>query len=483
MSTKKINRRDFLKISTMATGAVLLSACGPRDVPGVDDAALIDADATTLEEVTLDVMAPVPEYEGAYREIWNVFEAEHPGIKINLFSINEDTAAAHEARVAGGFLPAFENTQEMQVFFNTDNYLMATDLNTIGFEWFDRWTYDVKNAWPNLYNLPGPRSLDIFQGFVFTWQYNADLMEQAGLNPRRDVKTWQDFEAFLDEGTAWARATDGVDYFWNQGWHNWVFGMVYMDLIPLAFADGTRERQADCWMGRAKFNDPDSPYRHTYEFFKKANDRGWIPENMWTVQWEEDMEASYIGGRSVMMLHGPWVWDKAIAAGSTFTQEGFPATPPADGQPWLQGALPPTVDAQYFIRAGVTELPEWPQILTAWNWFFSPKVVEMRAQAEGRVPLYRLDEPLDLQGPQFKYILKDIGYPNGDFPNIVWEEGLTGLVKSGPYQIKGSKGVWEWETNNNNQVFADLLTDRITVQDALDIAQRNWEESYEGLPL
>jgi hypothetical protein len=481
MSTKKINRRDFLKISTMATGAVLLSACGPKEVPGVTDTTT-GAEVTTPEQVTLDVMAPVSEYEGAYREIWNVFESENPGIKINLFSINEDTAAAHEAKVAGGYLPAFENTQEMQVFFNNDNYRMATDLSTIGFEWFDRWTYDVKNAWSGLYNLPGPRSLDIFQGFVFTWQYNADLMDQAGLNPRRDVKTWQDFEAFLDEGSAWAKATDGVDYFWNQAWHNWVFGMVYMDLIPLAFADGTRERQADCWMGKAKFNDPDSPYRHTYEFFKKANDRGWIPERMWTAQWEDDMEASYIGGKSVMMLHGPWVWDKAIAAGSTFTQAGFPATPPADGQTWLQGALPPTVDAQYFIRAGVQDLPEWPQILKAWNWFFSPKVVEMRAQAEGRVPQYKLDEPLDLQGPQFKFILKDIGNPNGEFPNIVWEEGLSGVVKAGPYQIKGSKGVWEWETNNNNQVFADLLTDKITVQDALDIAQRNWEESYEGLP-
>lgn len=484
MITKKMSRRDFLRVSALTAAGGILAACGKTTTPAsqaTPEAPKADA-PVAKGQVTLDVMAPVAEYEGAYREIWNVFEAENPDIKINLFSINEDTAAAHEAKVAGGYLPAFENTQEMQVFFNKDNYQMAVDLSTIGFEWFDRWTYDVKTAWADLYKLPGPRSLDIFQGFVFTWQYNADLMEKAGLDPRRDVKTWDDFERWLDEGTAWAKAQPDVEYFWNQAWHNWVFGMCLMDLIPLAFADGSRERQADCWLGKAKFNAPDSPYRHTYEFFKKANERGWIPESMWTRQWEGDMEASYIAGKSVMMLHGPWVWDKAIAAGSTFTQAGFPATPPADGQQWLQGALPPTIDAQYFIRAGVEKLPEWPQILRAWNWFFSPKVIEMRAQAEGRVPLYKLDTPLDLKGPQFKAILKDIGTSGGAFADCKFEEGLTGLVKAGPYQKKGAKGVWDWQSNGNNQVFADVLSGKITVQEALDIAQRNWEESFEGLP-
>lgn len=479
MNEKSMSRRTFLRLSALAAAGTALAACAQKTPQATQ--ATEATKAPPSKEVTLDVMAPVAEYEGAYREIWNVFEAENPGIKINLFSINEDTAAAHDAKVAGGYLPAFENTQEMQLFFNKDNYQTALDLSTIDFKWWDRWTYDVKNAWSNLYKLPGPRSLDIFQGFVFTWQYNADLMERAGLDPARDVKTWADLEKWMDEGTAWAKAQPDVDYFWNQAWHNWVFGMVFMDHFPLAFKDGSRQAQVDCFLGKKKFNDPDSPYRHTYEFYKKANDKGWIPETMWTRQWEGDMEASYIAGKSVMMIHGPWVWDKALAAGSTFKQLGFPATPPADGGPWLQGALPPTIDAQYFIRSGVEKLPEWDYILTAWNWFFSPKAIEMRAQAEGRVPVYKLDAPLDLKGPQFQYILKDIG-DGGKFADVKYEENLTGIVLAGPYQKKGSKGVWDWESNGNNQVFADVLSGKITIQQALDIAQRNWEESYEGLP-
>ncbi len=106
----------------------------------------------------------------------------------------------------------------------------------------------------------------------------------------------------------------------------------------------------------------------------------------------------------------------------------------------------------------------------------------MRAQAEGRWPLYKLDQPLDLKGPQYQSVLKYIGDKNGPWPNTVWEQELTGNVQAGPYQKKGSKGVTDWEANGNNQVFVDLFSGKIDVQGALDILQKNWEESFEGLP-
>jgi len=136
----------------------------------------------------------------------------------------------------------------------------------------------------------------------------------------------------------------------------------------------------------------------------------------------------------------------------------------------------------FFIRAGNEEAPHWEQTKTAWNWFFSPEAVPIRAQAEGRKVLYKLDEPLELKGPQYTYVLKEIGEPGGLWEDAVWEEGITGVVKAGPYLKKGAKGVWDWAANGNNVVFADVLQGKITVQDALDMAQRNWEESYEGLP-
>ena len=492
MEENKLSRREFLRISAMTAAGAALAACGPTEAPPEPTkppvAAATEAPAPTAppaaaEEVTLDVMS-LAEYEAPYREIWNVFESEHEGIKINVFSINEDTAAAHEAKVAGGYLPAIELTQEMQIFFDKNNYEMAVNLGEMDFPWWDRWQFDVKNMWSDLHGLPGPRSLDVFQGYVVTWQYNSELMEKAGLDPHNDVKTWDDLEKWLAEGAAWAAKTDGVDWFWNQAWHNWVFGNLYTDLIPLAFPDGQRDRQVDCWTGKAKFNAEDSPYRHYYEFYKKANDEGWMPPNMWTNVWEGDMEASYIAGKSVMMLHGPWVWDKALAAGSEFAvaghQEGLPATPPAEGQSvWIQGAQPPNIDNQWFIRAGNEKTPHWAQTQVAWNWFWSPEAVPMKAQAEGRWPLYDLDEPLDLQGPQYQKVLKEIGTEGGLWADAQWEQGLNGVVSASPYRKKGSKGVWDWESNGNNEVMAKVLQGEITIQEALDIAQANWEDSYD----
>jgi len=484
METKNLSRRDFLRLSALTAAGL---AVAPYVVGAPAAAFAAPAAAPKAEDVVLDVMS-LAEYNGPYKEVWGVFEEQNEGIKINVFSINEDVAAAYEARIAGGYLPAIELGQETQIFFKKDNYQMAVDLSSVDFMWWDRWTYDVKNAWPKMFNLPGPRALDVFQGYTLTWQYNSELMEKAGLDPHKDVKTMADMEKWLDEGSAWAKASGGeVDSFWNQGWHNAVFGFYYNDTIPLAWKDGGRERTIDCWMGKAKFNAEDSPYRHFFEFYLKAKDRGWIPENMPSRLWEGDMEANYISGKSVMMLHGPWVWDKANAAGSPFAvaghQEGLPSTPPADGQEvWLQGAQPPNIDNQWFMREGVQKLPVWPQIVTAWNWFWSPEAIPLKSQTEGRVPLYTLDEPLDLQGWQYQKVLKFIGDANGPWPNTKYEQGWTGMTMSSPYRKKGSKGAFDWESNGDNAYWTDMLAGKITVQQVLDIIQKNWDESFEGLP-
>jgi ABC-type glycerol-3-phosphate transport system substrate-binding protein len=426
----------------------------------------------------------IDEYEGQYKEIFSVFEAKNPGIKINLTPVNEDMAAAWNAKVAGGFLPAFESTTNLQIFANKNNYQEFLDLSSFDFPHWDRWTFDVKKAWSDVFELPGPRTLDIFKGIAITWQWRVDLMEKSGLNPKEDVKTWDDLKKFLAEGAEWAKSDPDVDYFWDVAWHQYAFGPFYLDQIPLAFPDGQRDRQRDCFMGKAKFNAPDSPYRHTFEFFQEANDKGWIPERAWTRQWEQDMEGLYIGGKSVMMLHGPWVWDKYLAADPNAVQDGMPSTPPAEGQDtWMQFAFAPSINAGWFIRPGNEKTPHWEQTKTAWNWMHSPEAVEMRAQAEGRDVTYKLDTPLDLQGPQYKTVLKEIGTPEGRWPDVVWEESLTGDVVASPYLKKGGKGPFDWESNNNVQYWGDFLSGKMTVQEVLDLVQKNWEESYEGLPV
>ncbi|MCS6825229.1 MAG: twin-arginine translocation signal domain-containing protein, partial [Caldilinea sp.] len=169
MTSNNLSRRDFLRISALTAVGLTLAGCPAPAAAPAPAAQAPAAQAPEAAVVTLDVMS-LAEYEAPYREIWNYFQSKNPGIKINVFSINEDTAAAHEAKVAGGYLPAIELTQEMQIFFDKSNYEMAVNLGEIPFEWWDRWEFDVKNMWSDLHKLPGPRSLDFFQGFVMTWQ-------------------------------------------------------------------------------------------------------------------------------------------------------------------------------------------------------------------------------------------------------------------------------------------------------------------------
>ena len=487
-----VSRRQFLRASAMAAATIVAASCKPPTAPTAAPQPT-KAEATSVPEPTvapppgeivLDVGSTNPEYENAERQLWDIFEEQNPGIKIKLFSVNEDTEQAFRAKVAGGYLPAI--CYEYHVVtgrIGKDNYKVFLDLSTLeDFPYWDNWVYDVRHAWSDLFNLPGPRCLNIFYGFVFTWMYHEDLMAEAGLDPRKDVKTWADLEEFLEAGTAWAKSSGKVNFFWDQAWHNWVWGDNYMRMIPLAFEDGQQDRQLDCFMGRAKFNAADSPFRHTFEFFKKAHTKGWIPESTFTREWETDMEASYMAKKSVMMLHGPWPWDKMLAADPTAKQLGFPSTPPADQKVWMQYMGPIEVNSGAVLLEGVQNLPEWPAIKKAFYFYHSPEAVRMRAEIEGRMPAYKLDPPVELKGPQFVGVLKDIATPGGLWEDVQYTTGAWGEMASEPYRKSGSPGAWDWESNALAKIWIDLMADKMTVQDCLDWVQANWDRSYEGLP-
>jgi len=152
MLDKKLSRRDFLRMSAVAAAGAGVAACAtPAPAPEPTKAPAAKATAVpkptappAAKKVTLEVMS-LAEYEAPYQEIWNVFNGGHEDIEVKVFSINEDTAAAHEAKVAGGYLPAIELTQEMQIFFDKNNYEMAVNLGELDFPWWDRWEFDVKN--------------------------------------------------------------------------------------------------------------------------------------------------------------------------------------------------------------------------------------------------------------------------------------------------------------------------------------------------
>ena len=314
-----------------------------------------------------------------------------------------------------------------------------------------------------------------------TWQYHEDLLDAAGINPAGNVKTFDDLKMWLDEGSKWAKSQNML--FWDQGWLNPWFGWhLNYDTMPLAFPEGQREQQIATWKGEKKFNAEDSAYRGYLEFFKEAYDKGWLPESFWTRKWEEDMESSFAAKKSAVMLHGPWTFDKTMAIDPTAKMAAFPATPPAAGQSqWMQLQSDPGIDTgsqAMFMRTGNEKKAEWDLVKDLYIWWHSPEIIKLRAEAIGFVPAVKLDPPADIQGGQYKAIISQIDTPGGKFEDVKWERSISGELQMGAKRKGGSPGTWDVESGNIATNWADLMTGKITVQDYLDLAQKNYDASY-----
>jgi ABC-type glycerol-3-phosphate transport system substrate-binding protein len=441
------------------------------EAPAVEES--ID-EAPGPEPVTLTIRASNPEYEQGEIQIWALYQDENPHVTLDFFSVTEGASSeAYDAKLAGGWVPALDWHKRA----TPANYKEFVNLLETDFPWFDRWEYDITTAFENRFGIPGVYAANIIAGFVWTWQYHEDLMEEAGLDPQKDVKTWDDMKEWLRAGTEWANANPDIEYFWDQAGECWWCITQYFDAWPLAFPDGQREQQRKAWVGEIPINGPDSPYRHAFEFLLEAYNEGWLPKEFWTHSWEPDMEANYISKRSVVMLHGPWVWDKALAADPTVQQAGLPCTPPAEGQDtWVQYMSSPEVNTGCFMHAQVLDLPEYPEIQKAFNWWLSPRPVKLTAELWGMQTLYRTDEPVELSGPQWVNLVSQIGTPGGVFEDVVMETGDMGVDAAAQYLTE--EGIlwsnWEWA----GEVVAPMCQGEITVQDALDWFKTEIDRNY-----
>lgn len=482
MSQQKLSRRAFLNLSAGAAAAITLAGCAPTGSEPSIESSASDSAPSSDEAVTLDVIARQPEYLNLQRQIWDIFERENPNIKINLMAVNEDETPAMIAKIAGGYIPHIATTPTTTAEMPVEAYKLYMDLSELSdedFPWWDRWSFDVKNAFTELYDLPGPRALDVMAPWTCSWHWHADLMDEAGLDPR-SVTTWEEFLELLDAGTEWANSNPDVDYFWDMGWHPLV-ASVWGNAWALAFPEGQQEHQNACWMGEKKFNDPDSPWRPVYEWLKSAYDKGQLPESWWTREWETDFEASYIAKKSVMVFHGPWLWDKTLAASPDVVQLGLPGTPPAAGQDtWMQWIAGIDLFRWYALMEGVQDLPEFPQVKQAWAWWHSPDVVKMRAESIGSPVVYTLDEPLELEGAaQWEGVRKEIDVPGGLWENTKFvDPAAWGQNAASAYAIAGSTDTWD-QNGNAPAKIGELMTGEISVQEFLDWAQANFEASYE----
>jgi len=65
----------------------------------------------------------------------------------------------------------------------------------------------------------------------------------------------------------------------------------------------------------------------------------------------------------------------------------------------------------------------------------------------------------------------------------VMDNGPWGEQDAAPYLKSGAPSPWDRFTGGFGPTYVDAITGKIPIQEALDIAQANWDKSYEGLPL
>ena len=99
----------------------------------------------------------------------------------------------------------------------------------------------------------------------------------------------------------------------------------------------------------------------------------------------------------------------------------------------------------------------------------------MRAEIAGRGVMYELDEPLELDGPQWNGIVKEF-QPGGLYEDVIIDTSPTGQETVAKYKKEGSGEYWDWQWND---VWAKLVQDEMTVDEALAWFHEQVANNYE----
>ncbi len=399
-------------------------------------AVLLVASTTALwaqgKPIVLDVRASQPEYLAKERQIWDLFEAKNPDIKINLFAVNESEESAFNARIAAGNPPAISLHAYAQTISQADTLL---DLKTIDFKWWDKFTYDAKSAWKNQFGVDKVPLLQYGAGPLASFIYYKDEMAKSRLDPTA-IRSMADLDAFLAKLKAYVDTRSDLRYVIAAGWHSWCWPYQFMHHFIAAFDPDAQAKSAKLYTGKAKWTDlANNPYVPAFRKLKEWYDKGYLPKEFWSLSWEDDFEAAFIGRKAILTFHGPWLWDKVEAANPAAQLAGFPL--PANSAGKIQ-AFPPDIGQGPGIFKDIAKNPEvLKATVRAFNFFYSPEIIKLVCESLGQVPAYDLSSVggANLRASQYLTVIKPVN--EGKFGKAKWDMTAFGPDAGSPYYIEG----------------------------------------------
>jgi len=252
MSSKKVSRRQFLKVAGTATLGGLLAACAPA-TPAPEKPTPTTAAAATATPAPAPTATPVPEkitlrygihdLPEAREDMLRIFKEQYPNIEVNIEQVGEFSTKV-PAMAAAGNLPDVTRMWEAMVLdmgragqvIDLNPYVDATpDFHPEDFiEVF--WNYPVIAG--KRYGIPDTSAPHI----CF---YNKDLLDEAGIPyPSKEKFTWEEFVEKC------RKLSKPEEKFWGSetiplGWHYYNLKVIWQNGGDMFSPD-----YKECWLDR-----------------------------------------------------------------------------------------------------------------------------------------------------------------------------------------------------------------------------------------
>ena len=420
--------------------------------------------------IKLEVVADQPEYEAQARELWDLYVEDNPNVEVNVISVNEDQVAAFTARLAAGDAPHLG----MTVGGTTkSNYTNFANLLEIDFQHWDNFSFNARTIYDEMLGIEDyVPAIQPFGTFRFSFIYYDDEMRKAGVDMTA-IRTWDDVDAVMSELKNYVDTTEGLEYVLDTGWHSWVWMRCLMPILSLSLGRDLQEHR-DLWLGEIDWSDlRRNPLVPVLEKLKEYTDKGYLPEDWWTRAWESEYEVGFINRKSILTLHGPWMWTKTLAANPGAELSGAPLPAGPGGK---LAAFPVTPEFGSGIYAAWVGTPEMDEVVKAFNWLMSPEILELQAQYIGMPPnLKTFSDTFELDFSQFQEMVRPS--LRGTWGDVSWVNEAWGPDVAGPYKVEGRPDVMM-----DDIVVSELekyFEGSISIADLMEYFKDRWEAAYQ----
>lgn len=356
MSSQKLSRRKFIRLSTLAASGAVIAACSPvTETPAAEPAqpqateAVAAATEPAAAAPTATTAAAAPEgdivlqwwdhfqpLEPLHKKVFEQYKAAHPNVSVEhtVFNPPEQGKALQLA---------YPNNQAPDVHSLAGINFPAAALVDEG--WFTPLDEYVTDEWKN--SLPAGSFIEghnTFDGKIYSFPifsfrqyvnllwYNKQLVEQAGVDPVNDFATWDGVRAAAKKIT-------------DQGG-----GSVFGWIEGISFVDRMRDHIVDAAMGAGspgvidfktgEYQYNTDPFVNAVEWWvAMANDGSLFPGS--TTLDMRNARARWVTGVAGIFFDGPWNPGSVLSIDPAFMDSlGVAPNPTPDGKPGFIGRNP-----------------------------------------------------------------------------------------------------------------------------------------------